>query len=59
MTSLSICVGEAGLRALHERVQRFRSELLELSAHEPEPERVLQIHFQLLPLAPSSPEEPR
>lgn len=58
MTSLSICVGEAGLVALRERVQRFRNELLELSARESQPERVLQIHFQLLPLQRSCSEEP-
>lgn len=51
MSSLSIRLGEEGLRALQERVQRFRNELLELAAREPHPERVLQISFQLLPLS--------
>jgi hypothetical protein len=59
MTSLSICVGEAGLRSLQERVQRFRSELLELSAQEPHPERVLQVSFALFPLAGSHAEDSR
>jgi uncharacterized protein (TIGR02147 family) len=51
ISSLTLCLGEAGLRAFKERVQRFRKELLELSALEPKPEQVVQINFQLFPLS--------
>jgi uncharacterized protein (TIGR02147 family) len=51
ISSLTLCLGEAGLRAFKERVQRFRKELLELSELEPNPEQVVQINFQLFPLS--------
>lgn len=51
ISSLTLCLGEAGLRAFKERVQRFRKELLELSALEANPEQVVQINFQLFPLS--------
>jgi hypothetical protein len=51
MTSLTVCLGEAGLRSLRERVQRLQSELLELSARESQPEQVVQISVQFLPLS--------
>ena len=53
ISSLTLCLGEAGLRAFKERVQRFRKELLELSALEQDPEQVVQINFQLFPLTRS------
>jgi uncharacterized protein (TIGR02147 family) len=51
ISSLTLCLGDAGLRAFKERVQRFRKELLELSELEPNPEQVVQINFQLFPLS--------
>lgn len=51
ISSLTLCLGEAGLRAFKERIQRFRKELLELSALETKPEQVVQINFQLFPLS--------
>jgi uncharacterized protein (TIGR02147 family) len=51
ISSLTLCLGEVGLRAFKERVQRFRKELLELSALETKPEQVVQINFQLFPLS--------
>jgi uncharacterized protein (TIGR02147 family) len=51
ISSLTLCLGEQGLRAFKERVQRFRKELLELSALEPDPVQVVQINFQLFPLS--------
>ena len=51
ISSLTPCLGEQGLRAFKERVQRFRKELLELSALETAPEQVVQINFQLFPLS--------
>jgi uncharacterized protein (TIGR02147 family) len=51
ISSLTLCLGETGLRAFKERIQRFRKELLELSALEQDPEQVVQINFQLFPLS--------
>jgi uncharacterized protein (TIGR02147 family) len=51
ISSLTLCLGENGLRSFKERVQRFRRELLELSALEDDPEQVVQINFQLFPLS--------
>ncbi len=51
ISSLTLCVGPSGLRLFKERIQRFRRELLELSAREDEPEQVVQINFQLFPLS--------
>ncbi len=51
ISSLTLCVGPNGLRLFKERIQRFRRELLELSALEDEPEQVVQINFQLFPLS--------
>lgn len=51
MTSLTVCVGEAELRSLQERVQRLQSELLELSARDSKPVQLVQISVQLLPLS--------
>ena len=58
MSSVSVCLGEAGLRSLQERVQRFHKDLLELSALESDAEQVLQVSFQLLPLSRSHQDEP-
>ncbi|MEM9191492.1 MAG: TIGR02147 family protein [Myxococcota bacterium] len=51
ISSLTLCVGEDGLRRLKTRVQHFRRELLEQSAMEDESDRVIQINFQLFPLS--------
>jgi uncharacterized protein (TIGR02147 family) len=51
ISSLTLCLGRGGLRALKERLQRFRRELLELSALESRPEQVVQLNFQLFPLS--------
>jgi uncharacterized protein (TIGR02147 family) len=51
ISSLTLCLSADGLRAFKERVQRFRKELLELSALESQPEQVVQINFQLFPLS--------
>jgi uncharacterized protein (TIGR02147 family) len=50
ISSLTLCLGEGGLHAFKERIQRFRRELLELSALEDDPEQVIQVNFQLFPL---------
>ena len=51
ISSLTLCLSRGGLKAFKERVQRFRRELLELSALESDPEQVVQINFQLFPLS--------
>ena len=58
ISSLTLGVGQGGLARLKERVQRFRRELLELSLLEDEPERVVQLNFQLFPLSKARPEDP-
>lgn len=50
ISSLTLCLSRGGLRAFKERIQRFRRELLELSALESDPEQVVQLNFQLFPL---------
>jgi uncharacterized protein (TIGR02147 family) len=50
ISSLTLCLGEDGLRHVKERVQRFRRELLELSELEDDPRRVIQVNLQLFPL---------
>lgn len=57
ISSLTLCLGPGGLARLKERVQRFRRELLELSALEDDPRQVVQMNFQLFPL--SWEDEPR
>lgn len=51
ISSLTVCVGDDGLRRLKERIQRFRRELLELSSLEDDPQQVVQVNFQLFPLS--------
>ncbi|MCB9600923.1 MAG: TIGR02147 family protein [Sandaracinus sp.] len=51
ISSLTLCLSEDGLRTIKERIQRFRRELLELSALEDDPRQVIQINFQLFPLS--------
>jgi uncharacterized protein (TIGR02147 family) len=51
ISSLTLGIGRHGLKALKERLQAFRRELLELSALEAEPEQVVQLNFQLFPLS--------
>lgn len=51
ISSLTLCLGEDGMRRLKDRVQRFRRELLELSAVEDDPVQVVQLNFQLFPLS--------
>lgn len=57
ISSLTLCLGADGLRRLKERIQRFRRELLELSALEEDPEQVIQVNFQLFPLSKRRDEE--
>ena len=51
ISSLTLCLSAQGVRAFKERIQRFRKELLELSALEERPAQVVQLNFQLFPLS--------
>ena len=51
ISSLTLCLSEGGLRTVKERIQRFRRELLDLSAQEDSPQQVIQVNFQLFPLS--------
>lgn len=51
ISSLTLCVAEATLPILKERIREFRRELLQLAELEPAPERVVQLNFQMFPLS--------
>ena len=57
ISSLTLCLGEDGLRNLKLRLQRFRRELLELSSLEDDPSQVVQLNLQLFPLSKPRGEE--
>jgi uncharacterized protein (TIGR02147 family) len=51
ISSLTLCVSQDALLRLKERIREFRRELLQLAELEGEPERVVQLNFQLFPLS--------
>ena len=51
ISSLTLCVAEAALPLLKQRIREFRQELLQLAAQEASPERVVQLNFQMFPLS--------
>jgi len=51
ISALTLCLGDGGLARLKQRLQRFRRELLELSALEEDPIQVVQLNLQLFPLS--------
>ena len=51
ISSVTLCVSQEVLLDLKERIREFRRELLQLAELEGEPERVVQINFQLFPLS--------
>lgn len=51
ISSLTLCLGPAGIGEVKRAIQRFRRELLELAELEPSPRQVVQINFQLFPLS--------
>jgi uncharacterized protein (TIGR02147 family) len=55
ISSLTLCVAEACLPVLKERLRAFRGELLQLAELEPARERVVQLNFQMFPLSRRSP----
>lgn len=51
ISALTLCLGDGGVARLKQRLQRFRRELLELSALEEAPIQVVQLNLQLFPLS--------
>lgn len=51
ISSLTLCLGPGAIARMKERIQAFRRELLQLSADEPNPVRVVQVNFQVFPLS--------
>ncbi|MBN1654557.1 MAG: TIGR02147 family protein [Deltaproteobacteria bacterium] len=51
ISSLTLCVSDAVMLDLKERIREFRRELLHVAELEGQPERVVQINFQLFPLS--------
>jgi uncharacterized protein (TIGR02147 family) len=51
ISSLTLCVSHDVLLQLKERIREFRSELLHVAEQQGEPERVVQLNFQLFPLS--------
>ena len=57
ISALTVALSKDGFRVFKEKIQKLRAELLELSADESEPTRVVQFNFQAFPLATT--EEPK
>jgi uncharacterized protein (TIGR02147 family) len=51
ISSVTLCVSQSAMLGLKARIREFRRELLQLAELEGEPERVVQINFQLFPLS--------
>jgi uncharacterized protein (TIGR02147 family) len=51
ISCVTLCVSEASLPALKQRIRDFRRELLQLAELDSEPERVVQLNFQMFPLS--------
>jgi len=51
LSCLTLCVSQAKLAELKERVRSFRQELLRTAELDNSPERVVQINFQVFPLS--------
>lgn len=51
LSCLTLCVSDAKLAELKERVRSFRQELLRTAELDDSPERVVQINFQVFPLS--------
>jgi uncharacterized protein (TIGR02147 family) len=53
ISCLTLCVSDAKLQELKQRVRKFRQELLQAAEHNDSPERVVQINFQVFALSAS------
>ncbi|MEZ4240747.1 MAG: TIGR02147 family protein [Myxococcota bacterium] len=50
ISSVTLCLGPGAMGRMKERIRAFRRELLQASADEAEPARVIQVNFQIFPL---------
>jgi uncharacterized protein (TIGR02147 family) len=55
ISSVTLCVSDATLLVLKQRLREFRRELLQLAEADPEPERVVQLNLQMFPLSRRAP----
>jgi uncharacterized protein (TIGR02147 family) len=51
VSCVTLCVSQASLPLLKQRIRDFRRELLQLAELDPKPERVVQLNFQMFPLS--------
>jgi len=51
ISSVTLCISEARMGLIKERIVRFRAELLQLANEDAKPDRVVQINLQLFPLS--------
>lgn len=58
ISSVTLCLGPDAITKMKERIRAFRRELLQLSADDPDPQRVIQVNFQLFPLSRAEPTDP-
>lgn len=50
ISSVTLCLGPKAVERMKDRIRAFRRELLQMSASEEEPVRVIQVNLQLFPL---------
>jgi len=55
VSCITVCVSEDTMQALKQRMRAFRRELLQLAEVGNEPERVVQLNFQLFPMSVRKP----
>ena len=58
ISSLTLCLAESALPQLKRRIVEFRRELLQMAELTGEPERVVQLNFQMFPLSRRAPKAP-
>ena len=54
ISSVTLCLGEDAVARMKDRISSFRRELLQMSADETDPRRVVQVNFQVFPLSQGS-----
>jgi uncharacterized protein (TIGR02147 family) len=58
ISSVTLCLGPDAIGRMKERIRAFRRELLQMSADEPDPRRVVQVNFQMFPLSRDPEQQP-
>ena len=56
ISGTTVALSKKGFKLFKTKIQQLRSELLELSAEESDPTRIVQFNFQAFPLASSEDE---